>query len=420
MAAKGALALGSPFTYHNESVELWLSPNGIAIKGSKTEEIAWLDVLGAATAKNILSVFSCVQDQHGHRHLRELKLASTANADCEKFVHAIRYMAKMYPDHKEALLSIDEMAEKTPPQQRCLVVINPIGGPGRAVKIYESQVDAIFKAANIAVTSVITEAEYHAIKIAASLDLKAYDFMVCVGGDGLACEIVQGLMQRKDWQEAIKFPLGIIPGGSGNGLAKTLVFDVGVEYTVENCAFAIAKGKPQPIDITTTRNEHQTSYGFLALSWAFIADVDLKSEHFRFMGSARFTMAAVVKLLSLKRWSGRVKYLVDTSPGEMYWDANHTSSDKPKTPLLANADNDPSEKWETIEGRFNLFWASSVSHPSHDVHLVPGAQINDGFIYLAIMDGKASVLEMASFLLAMEKGSHINSPSFRLIKTKYM
>ncbi|CAK4609060.1 unnamed protein product [Aphanomyces euteiches] len=188
MAAKGALALGSPFTYHNESVELWLSPNGIAIKGSKTEEIAWLDVLGAATAKNILSVFSCVQDQHGHRHLRELKLASTANADCEKFVHAIRYMAKMYPDHKEALLSIDEMAEKTPPQQRCLVVINPIGGPGRAVKIYESQVDAIFKAANIAVTSVITEAEYHAIKIAASLDLKAYDFMVCVGGDGLACE----------------------------------------------------------------------------------------------------------------------------------------------------------------------------------------------------------------------------------------
>ena len=32
----------------------------------------------------------------------------------------------------------------------------------------------------------------------------------------------QGLFQREDYQSAVKIPLGIIPAGSGNGLARSL------------------------------------------------------------------------------------------------------------------------------------------------------------------------------------------------------
>jgi len=47
--------------------------------------------------------------------------------------------------------------------------------------------------------------------------------LVTVSGDGLLHEVIQGLMQRPDAAEAIRrVHLGVIPAGSGNGLAAAL------------------------------------------------------------------------------------------------------------------------------------------------------------------------------------------------------
>lgn len=35
-------------------------------------------------------------------------------------------------------------------------------------------------------------------------------------------QVVNGLMERDDWEEAIQTPLGILPGGSGNALAASV------------------------------------------------------------------------------------------------------------------------------------------------------------------------------------------------------
>lgn len=38
-------------------------------------------------------------------------------------------------------------------------------------------------------------------------------------------QVINGLFERTDWQTAIKeLPVGIIPCGSGNGLAKTIAY----------------------------------------------------------------------------------------------------------------------------------------------------------------------------------------------------
>lgn len=36
------------------------------------------------------------------------------------------------------------------------------------------------------------------------------------------CQVINGLMERPDWEQAIKTPLGILPGGSGNALAASV------------------------------------------------------------------------------------------------------------------------------------------------------------------------------------------------------
>ncbi|ETV88876.1 hypothetical protein, variant [Aphanomyces astaci] len=426
-SSDGALALGSAFTYNGGTVELWMDPLGLDVKqgGEKTLHVTWQDVVGASSNSTTLHIGTCVKDSHGHRQLDTIVLEGPVSEDVGKFANAIRYIAKFHHFHKSSLPSIDDMADKAPPAQTCLVLINPVGGTGHAQRTYDHKVHAVFEAANIVVTKVLTKHEAHATDIVESLDLTEYAFVVCVGGDGLVSEVVQGLMKRPDWVQAIRFPIGIIPGGSGNGLVKSLLHINHEEYSAVNSAYAIVKGSPQPLDMATTRNASSTRYSFLSLSWAFIADVDLDSERYRFMGSARFTMAAVIKMLSLKRWRGRLTYLVPegetSSQPQSYWDmhGNDASSAAPITSLLpATMGGDFSEKWATIDGNFSLFWSSSVSHPSWDVHLVPGATANDGFVYLVVVEGVVSVWTMTRVLLGLETGAHAALKSVRVIKTR--
>jgi sphingosine kinase len=49
---------------------------------------------------------------------------------------------------------------------------------------------------------------------------------VTVSGDGLIHEVVNGLFERSDWREAFaRIQLGVIPGGTGNALSRTLIHE---------------------------------------------------------------------------------------------------------------------------------------------------------------------------------------------------
>ncbi len=63
--------------------------------------------------------------------------------------------------------------------------------------------------------------QYFAI-LAAGLDLDEYVCISTISGDGLVHEVINGLMKHAHWAKAIKIPLGLIPGCTGNGLAVTL------------------------------------------------------------------------------------------------------------------------------------------------------------------------------------------------------
>lgn len=40
-------------------------------------------------------------------------------------------------------------------------------------------------------------------------------------------QVVNGLMEREDWEKAIQTPLGVLPGGSGNALAASIHYYTG-------------------------------------------------------------------------------------------------------------------------------------------------------------------------------------------------
>lgn len=56
-------------------------------------------------------------------------------------------------------------------------------------------------------------------------------------------------------------------------------------------------------------------FSFLSVAWGFLSDVDIHSERFRALGSARFTLGAVLGLATLHTYRGRLSYLPATTEG---------------------------------------------------------------------------------------------------------
>lgn len=116
-----------------------------------------------------------------------------------------------------------------PDERKLLVMVNPASGPGKAESIFREKVAPLLAEGNIKYELLITTESgsgYEFIKSTENL-VDKYDGIVIVSGDGLVYELMNGLMQRNDWRESIKIPVGVVPGGSGNGLAHSINYAVG-------------------------------------------------------------------------------------------------------------------------------------------------------------------------------------------------
>ena len=89
------------------------------------------------------------------------------------------------------------------------------------------------------------------------------------------------MMHRNDSKEFIDAtPVGVINGGSGNGLAKTITEQSGEFYSPENLAYIITTGATKYMDLMEIEfsSKEQKVYAFHGLMWGIIADCDLDSE----------------------------------------------------------------------------------------------------------------------------------------------
>lgn len=116
-----------------------------------------------------------------------------------------------------------------------------------------------------------------------------FSSIIIVSGDGLLFEALQGLFQRPDWPLKT-LPIGIIPGGTGNGLAKSLAYYNKENFTPLQSCLNVIKGRtqgPKAMDVVkVTTGLGHTYYSFLSIGWGFTSDCDIDSECLRFLVSA--------------------------------------------------------------------------------------------------------------------------------------
>ena len=139
----------------------------------------------------------------------------------------------------------------------------------------------------------------------------SFDGIVSISGDGLIHEIINGLLNRKDhYYNKRKIPIGIIPGGSGDGLAKALLERSGEKLGLEQACLLIIKGQTRLMDITKIISNSRSDpiYSFLSVAWCIISDIDLESEKVRWMGDTRFTLWGVIRTLKIRRYQAALSY----------------------------------------------------------------------------------------------------------------
>jgi hypothetical protein len=139
-----------------------------------------------------------------------------------ELVHAIRRVAQIEYERK----------------RKYLVILNPHAGTGQANKVWETTVQPMLEQeAGIDVQLRRTQYSQHATEIIREeADLSQYDAIVCMGGDGMIHEMLQGLKLRHDSSEIMQHvKLGILGCGTANGLAKSLTFAAQVSNNMLVC-----------------------------------------------------------------------------------------------------------------------------------------------------------------------------------------
>ncbi len=117
-----------------------------------------------------------------------------------------------------------------------IFIINPISGTVKG-KHFENEIHQVFPKENYDVQICFTEYRGHASEIAEELSREEC-VIVAVGGDGTINEVGKKLLYSKTAS------LGIIPMGSGNGLARSLSIPLELREALRH----IKKGEPVSVD----------------------------------------------------------------------------------------------------------------------------------------------------------------------------
>ncbi|KAJ8264122.1 hypothetical protein GJAV_G00145420 [Gymnothorax javanicus] len=355
-------------------------------------------------------------------------------------------------------------------QQPCrfLVLLNPHSGKGQALSLFTGHVQRMLTEAGVPHTLVITERQNHARELVRQADLSQWDAVVIMSGDGLLFEVVNGLMEREDWETAIQIPLGILPGGSGNALAASIHHYSGSqsvfsEELLLSCGFLLCKGLVSRMDLVSiTTASNQRHFSFLSLAWGFVADVDIESEKYRQVGGARFTVGTLVRIASLRVYQGRLAYLPAEEPASRVEESSslppssstsfctsllcpsssnqntfHNSCNSnnavkprkgevpvattrgPADSLLAPLGQPVPPDWTMVEEEdFVLMLAMYQSHLAEDTLAAPAATQQDGLIHLMYVKAGVSRADLLRLFLAMKKGAHLTAGCPHLVYVK--
>ncbi|WBW73569.1 sphingoid long chain base kinase [Schizosaccharomyces osmophilus] len=308
--------------------------------------------------------------------------------------------------------------------KRFFVLINPFGGQGKANKIWQQMASPVFQTAHLECNIVFTEYRNHARSIVANIDLKSLDAIICVGGDGLFHECLNGLGDRKDNAVAFNTPLCMIPGGTGNAFS----YNATQETHPASVALEIIKGVKKSFDLMSFDQKGDISYSFLSANYGIIADSDVGTDNLRFMGENRTILGFLIRLFQKPTWKCKVEMeVVSSDRNEMrkaYLQRLQQATINKNggtTDRIVNMPwyNEGNISRVTIDIQdLSVFYAGLLPYVAADMRVFPVCDIDDGLIDVAIIRSNPFRRPLLSMFMHIETGEHFNSDFLSYYKVR--
>lgn len=171
------------------------------------------------------------------------------------------------------------METKSTSLKKITYIINPISGKGKQRKI-GSIISKETDTSKIRFETLLTDRPGHAEELCRTAVANGAEVVVAVGGDGTVNEVARGLMGTAT-------ALGIIPTGSGNGLARHLRIPLNFREAIR----IVNQGKLHTIDTATVNGRLFVSLAGVGFD-AFVAKKFAHSPTRGFMSYAKIAIPA--------------------------------------------------------------------------------------------------------------------------------
>ncbi len=240
-----------------------------------------------------------------------------------------------------------------------LFIVNPIAGTDRAKKLIpliEEKMDKTNIKYSIAITSQPKEATALTIK---GLE-DGFDSIVAVGGDGTINEVAMGIVQKGCGT------LGIIPGGTGNDLARSL----DIPLDPEEALYSLLSGTKKHIDFGRINGSLFLNVASMGLDAEIVKRTDKIKKIIK--GGIAYTISLIITLVVYK--SKKLTIELDE---------------------------------EVIEMDAMLTAVANGKYYGGGMKICPMASLNDGYFHVVVIK-KISKLKLLTLFPLVFSGGHVN------------
>ncbi|MBX3094963.1 MAG: YegS/Rv2252/BmrU family lipid kinase [Cryobacterium sp.] len=258
--------------------------------------------------------------------------------------------------------------------QRIAVAINPRASFGRGADVGDVVVQTL-RGAGYEVTTLV-EPDGESLWESTRAVIGKHDALVVVGGDGMAhlgANVVAGT----------RIPLGIVPTGTGNDLARGLGIAISNAEAAMNQLLESLEREPRVIDAGRIRGDGADRWFACIFSAGFDAIVNERANQMRWpKGRQRYNLALLRELAAL-------------------------------TPIHYRIELDD----ETIETRAMLVAVANNTSFGGGMLVTPDALLDDGLFDVLIVQPLSRIAFLRIFPRVF-KGTHVSDPRVRIVRSR--
>lgn len=180
-----------------------------------------------------------------------------------------------------------------PSPEALVVAINPTSGKGKSASLGRAVVTELARAGAV-VDSIQADTDAALREQVSARLASPHRALIAVGGDGMVHSALQVLIDHPTT------PLGIVPAGTGNDIARAVGLDEKNPLSSLEKIFRALETGPRPIDLGEARHGSGVTRFGAVYSAGFDALVNERANRLRFpTGPSRYTVAMLLELSTM-------------------------------------------------------------------------------------------------------------------------